>query len=235
MKAMILAAGLGRRLRPLTERTPKALIEIGEKTLLEIVVRRLAQAGADGFVINAFHLAGLLEDFLRKRGNFGFDIAISREETLLDTGGGIKKAAALLDDGNPFFIHNVDVISDIDFSRLYQFHTRNRCLATLAVQHRPSSRALAFDSNGNLRERAVPPESNPYPLDKEAAAFCGIHVASPSLFLKMRETGSFSIVDAYLRLAKEGERIRAFACDESYCQDVGTHAGLESARARTND
>jgi len=222
MKAVILAAGMGTRLSPLTQETPKALVKIGDETMLEIVLRRLAAAGADAFAVNAFHLADKIARFLEERADFGLDIRLSREETLLDTGGGLKKAAPLVADGRPFFIHNVDVLSDIDLEALYRQHAASGALATLAVQNRASSRPLLFSPDGHLLSRGK----------TEGLAFCGVSVASPELMPRLTESGAFSLSDAYVRIAAEGGDIRAFRCDGAYWQDVGTPEKLEQARKR---
>src|SRR5215813_617178 len=139
MKAMILAAGLGTRLRPLTNDRPKALIEIAGHTLLEITIRRLASFGIHEVIVNVHHFADMVVDYLKKNSNFGMRIEISREELLLDTGGGLKKASwFFLEGGNsePFLIHNADVISTIDLAKIAQQHRDSGSLATLAVQDR---------------------------------------------------------------------------------------------------
>src|SRR6202521_3911126 len=160
MKAMILAAGLGTRLRPLTDDRPKALVEVAGHTLLEITLRRLQQFGVGEVIVNVHHLADAVMDYLKKHDNFGMRIEISREEVLLDTGGGLKKAAwffledpARLDE--PFLLHNVDVLSTIDFARMLQFHKEHHALATLAVQGRETSRPLLFDDHLQLRGRRI--------------------------------------------------------------------------------
>jgi len=155
MKAMILAAGLGTRLRPLTDDRPKALVEVAGRTLLEITLRRLQQFGVREVIVNLHHHADMVVDYLKKNGNFGMRIEISREEVLLDTGGGLKKAAAFFlensgDADRPFLLHNVDVLSAIDLHRMLLFHRENQALATLAVQQRETSRYLLFDEHGQL-------------------------------------------------------------------------------------
>jgi mannose-1-phosphate guanylyltransferase len=155
MKAMILAAGLGTRLRPLTDNRPKALVEINGRTLLEITLSRLRSFGVREAIINVHHFADMIVDYLKAKKNFGMRIEASREEVLLDTGGGLKKAAwFFLEDSSrleePFILHNVDVISTIDLSRMVQFHTENQALATLAVQDRETSRYLLFDKHLQL-------------------------------------------------------------------------------------
>jgi len=158
MKAMILAAGLGTRLKPLTDTRPKALVELAGRTLLEITLTRLRTFGVTEVIINVHHFADQILAYLKSHNNFGMRIEISREEVLLDTGGGLKKAASFfLEDSNrldePFLLHNVDVISNIDLHAMLQFHTENQALATLAVQSRETSRPLLFDDHHQLRGR----------------------------------------------------------------------------------
>src|SRR5262244_3977824 len=165
MKAMVLAAGLGTRLRPLTNDRPKALVEIGGRTLLEITLRRLQDLGVQEVIINAHHFAGLMIEYLRAHDNFGMNIEISREDLLLDTGGGLKKAAHffLRDSGcpeEPFLLHNVDVISTIDLARMLRFHADQDALATLAVQERRTSRYLLFDGRLQLCGRKTVSEKS---------------------------------------------------------------------------
>jgi NDP-sugar pyrophosphorylase family protein len=161
MKAMILAAGLGTRLRPLTDTRPKALVEINGRTLLEITLARLRTFGITEVIINVHHLAGQIIDYLRSKNNFNLRIEISREDDLLlDTGGGLKRASwFFLEDPNrldePFLLHNVDVLTTIDFAQMLQFHKDHQALATLAVQSRPSSRQLLFNENLELSGRRI--------------------------------------------------------------------------------
>ncbi len=150
MKAMILAAGLGTRLRPLTDDRPKALVEVAGHTLLEISLRRLRQFGIREVIVNVHHFADMVLAYLKKNDNFGMRIEISREDALLDTGGGLKQAAWFFqensnDSNEPFVLHNVDVVSTIDLDRMMQFHRKSNALATLAVQKRETSRYLLFD------------------------------------------------------------------------------------------
>ncbi|WP_263351759.1 nucleotidyltransferase family protein [Acidicapsa acidisoli] len=229
---MILAAGLGTRLRPLTDDRPKALVEVAGHTLLEIALNRLRTFGVRDVIVNAHHYADKMIEYLKANANFGMRIEISREEVLLDTGGGLKKAAHffLETDENsrePFLLHNVDVISTIDLARMMQFHRANDALATLAVQARETSRYLLFDDRGELCGRqTVSAASEEAELvriaeDAEPLAFSGIHVISPRLFSKMEEDGVFSIISTYLRLAAREEKILAFRADDSYWRDLG--------------
>jgi len=228
MKAMILAAGLGTRLRPLTDSVPKALVEIAGRTLLEITLSRLRSFGVMDVIINVHHFAGMIEDYLKANKNFGMNVAISREDVLLDTGGGLKKAAHFfLKDSNDsrFLLHNVDVISTIDLHKMVQFHQRNDALATLAVQDRKTSRQLLFNEDLQLcgrRTRDEAPEVVCPSIELKPLAFSGIHIISPRLLGMIEQDGVFSIITTYLELARRGERILAFRTDEYYWRDLGT-------------
>lgn len=235
MRAMILAAGLGTRLRPLTDHRPKALVEIAGHTLLEITLHRLREFGIGEVIVNVHHFAGMILEYLGKNANFGMRIEISREDELLDTGGGLKKAAwFFLEDGSePFLLHNVDVLSNIDFERMLQFHRDHDALATLAVQNRETARSLLFNEKGELRgrgtRRQLPPKPGSSAHDLETLAFSGVHVISPRLLSMMTEAGAFSIIDTYLRLAAQGEKILAFRADDYYWRDLGKAENLEQA------
>ena len=234
MKAMILAAGLGTRLRPLTDDRPKALVEVAGCTLLEITIRRLASFGIRDVIVNVHHFADLVVEYLKTNANFGSRVEISREDVLLDTGGGFKKAAWFFADSqDPFVLHNVDVLSTIDLGRMVQFHREHEALVTLAVQRRETSRYLLFDEEdrlcGWLRGRDQAPEIARPAGDTLALAFSGIHVISPKFVKLMSEDGVFSIIDTYLRLAAAKEKILAFRADEYYWQDLGKPQNLAQA------
>lgn len=239
MKAMILAAGLGTRLRPLTDDRPKALVEINGRTLLEIALARLRSFGIHDVIINVHHFADMVVDYLKKHDNFGLRIEISREDALLlDTGGGLKKAARFfLEDPNhseeSFIVHNVDVLSTIDLRRMLQFHAEHRALATLAVQDRKTSRYLLFDDHFQLCGRRKGSDQEPElvrsPEPVHPLAFSGIHVISPRLLTMMTEEGAFSIIDTYLRLAAEGEEILGFRADDYYWRDLGKPENIAQA------
>lgn len=235
MKAMVLAAGLGTRLRPLTNDRPKALIEVGGRTLLEITLARLRSYGIREVIVNAYHLADMVVDYLKAKNNFGMRVEVSREEVLLDTGGGLQKAAwFLLEDSSrrdePFILHNVDVLTSVDLHRMMQFHSDKQALATLAVQERKTARDLFFDAQLELCPREEPGggEAEPAKL-RQPLSFCGIHVISPRLFDVMTENGIFSIITTYLNLARRGEKILAFRADEYYWRDVGKLESLSQA------
>lgn len=233
MRAMILAAGIGSRLRPLTNDRPKALVEVGGVPLLELVLRRLVNAGVDGVIINAFHFAEQIERFAAQKRKSGLLVEVSREEQLLDTGGGLKKASWFFDDGRPFFLHNADVLSGVDLAGLYRFHLKQEALATLCVRRRSSSRQLLFGQDGRLCGRRGPSgdQWSGAPVNQaEALAFDGIHVISPRIFTELTETGAFPILEAYLRLCGLGRRLAAFRCDGSFWSDTGSPEKLEAVR-----
>jgi len=232
MKAMILAAGLGTRLRPLTDDRPKALVEIDGRTLLEITLSRLRKFGVSEVIVNIYHFADMIVEYLKTNNNFGMRIEVSREEVLLDTGGGLKKAAWFFKDSRghsgketPFILHNVDVLSTIDLERMRQLHFESQSLATIAVQDRETSRYLLFDERrelcGRRAGRNQPPELVRPAQQLQAWAFSGIHIISPRLLAMMIEDGAFSIITTYLRLAAHGEKILAFRADEYYWRDLG--------------
>jgi NDP-sugar pyrophosphorylase family protein len=234
---MILAAGLGTRLRPLTDDRPKALVEVAGHTLLEITIRRLQQFGIREVIVNLHHFADMVVEYLKKHDNFGMRIEISREDVLLDTGGGLKKAAwFFLEAGQsdePFLLHNVDVLSTIDFRRMAEFHQQNQALATLAVQERETSRYLLFDESNQLCGRRAGRDQKPEVVrpskDTRPLAFSGVHVISPRLLTKMTEDGVFSIITSYLRMAGEGDKILAFRSDEFYWRDLGKPENISQA------
>jgi mannose-1-phosphate guanylyltransferase len=236
MKAMVLAAGLGTRLRPLTNDRPKALVEIGGRTLLEITLSRLRACGIREVIINVHYFADMIVDYLKAKDNFGMRIEISREDMLLDTGGGLKKASwfFLPDSAHaevPFILHNVDVISTIDLRRMLESHSDKKAIATLAVQTRRSSRQLLFDGDLCLSGRQILQEqeivrSSPHP---RPFGFAGIHVISPRLLPLIQEEGVFSIIDTYLNLSARGEYILAFPVDDAYWRDLGRPVDLEQA------
>jgi NDP-sugar pyrophosphorylase family protein len=251
MKAMVLAAGLGTRLRPLTNDRPKALVEVGGRTLLEIALRRLQSFGVDEAIVNTHHYAEMVAEYLQAHRNFGMRIEISHETELLDTGGGLKKAAwfFLEDPDADFILHNVDVLSTIDLGSMVEFHRANAALATLAVQDRASSRPLLFDASGRLRGRGsqspVPKGEGPGApgggeagververvKEVEALAFAGIHVLSPRIFALLDEEGAFSIIDGYVRLSARGAKILGFRADGAYWRDLGRPESIAQASA----
>ena len=231
MKAMVFAAGLGTRLRPLTDDRPKALVQVAGRTMLEITLSRLRSFGIRDVIVNVYHFADQVIEYLKANDNFGMHLEVSREDVLLDTGGGLKKAAYFfLTDPNhadePIVLHNVDVLSTIDLRRIVHLHTENHALATLAVQNREASRYLLFDEQLRLCGRRFVGDDKTEVVRSspqlQALAFCGIHVISPNLFSMMTEDGAFSIITSYLTLAARKEKILAFPADEYDWRDLGT-------------
>jgi NDP-sugar pyrophosphorylase family protein len=211
-------------------------VELRGRTLLEIALRRLRGFGINQVIVNVHHFARMILEYLRAHDHFGMEIEVSREEELLDTGGGLKKASHFFlrdSSDEPFVLHNVDVLSSVDLGEMVKLHRSHHALATLAVQHRESSRQLLFDEDrqlcgrravGDEGEEIVRPSRQMHPL-----AFCGIHVISPRIFAGLGEEHAFSIIAEYLRMAGEGECIQAFCADQYYWRDLGTPASLEQA------
>lgn len=231
---MILAAGLGTRLQPLTNHTPKALVRVGEAPMLEHVARRLVAAGATRLIVNVHHHADQVQAFIEAQDGFGVEVRVSVEpEHRLETGGGLKHAKPLFEQTTPFFLHNVDVFTDMDLGTLYEVHAASGSLATLAVRPPATHRYLLFDAAGHLcgyayngeEQLVLKPDGPVHALD-----FCGIQVVSPRIFDLMTETGVFSIISVYLRLAQEGEHIEAHHVPEARWIDIGTPERLEAAR-----
>lgn len=237
MKAMIFAAGVGSRLRPYTDVTPKALLPVRLVPLLERALLHLRAAGADEFVVNAHHHAEKVAAFCALLADrYDVPVHVSREdELLLDTGGGLKKAARLLEGEEPFFLRNADVITDLDLYKMWDAHREASPLATLAVRERDSSRAFLFDGGGRLCGHVDDRKGTRWARGPVKGArrlsFDGVHVCSPRLPGLLKEEGVFSLVDAYLRLAAEGAEIRAFDARRWNWFDVGTPQKLAEAEA----
>jgi NDP-sugar pyrophosphorylase family protein len=240
MEAMILAAGLGTRLRPLTDELPKALVEVAGVPMLERVARRLVDAGATRLVINVHHHAGQVEAFIRARRAFDVEVVISREEgdTPLETGGGLLHARPLFRSGRPFFLHNVDVISDMDLAAMYAHHLARGPLVTLAVNGRDTTRPLLFDDRGlygwaDRRPGKEAGQTVREPVgDAREWGFAGVHVIDARMFDLLTERGRFSIIPPYLRLAGEGHEIRPYDVSDALWLEIGSPARLEEARER---
>ncbi|MDR3297513.1 MAG: nucleotidyltransferase family protein [Prevotellaceae bacterium] len=208
MKALILAAGLGTRLRPITDSLPKALAPVDGVPLLERNLRQLASQGVSEFIVNVHYKAEQVLEFLQRNNNFGLRITISDErERLLNTGGALKKAAWFFDDGQPFLIYNVDIITSLDVRKLRTYHTENGALATVAVSHRSASRFFLLDAQHRVhgwRNVKTGEEKRPWPTTEPLVdmGFGGIHVASPELLPHLQNFGEvFSIIELYLSLA----------------------------------
>ena len=232
MEGFILAAGLGTRLRPLTNDRPKALVEINGVTLLEFTLRRLEAAGVEHIVVNVHHFADKVTEFIRSH-KWEATIDISDErELLLDTGGGLKKAAKLFSGNENILIHNVDILSNIDLRGVEEWHRKQRNLVTLCVSRRETKRMLAFDADGLLVDRTT--THYPLPTTHSSMAFSGISVVSPELFALLPEADHpYPVIDEYIRLSHEGHRIGSFIHPADHWLDVGKPETLEIAKRWT--
>ncbi|MFP4064038.1 MAG: nucleotidyltransferase family protein [Bacteroidales bacterium] len=237
MKAIILAAGLGSRLRPLTDKVPKALVKVGNKPLLLHAVEKMIGAGVSEIVVNIHHHGGKMRKYIEQLDFPGVKFYISDETNeLLDTGGALKKAGPLLQGSAPFFIYNVDVLTDIDLKDMLANHQKFQPLATLAVTRRQSSRyflwkngQLAGWTNKNTGEQLWCQHKAGINRT-EPLAFSGIHLADPALLRLITETGRFSVKDLYLRLACN-YRIMPYLHDHRFWADTGTPEKLRQAGA----
>lgn len=230
---MIFAAGLGKRLGRITENIPKALVDINGKTALQLAVEKCTTHGFNDIIVNIHHFADMVEDEIIKLRRSGYCISVSDErDKLLDTGGGLYKARNFFD-ATPFLIYNVDIISDINISDLYNAHLANQGLATLAVRHRPGNRFYLVDKSGIIRgwrnnstgEQIL---TTPVQNDLKEIAFSSIHVVEPEIFRYMHE-GVYTLTDLYLKLAGE-HNIFTYLDDSGYWSDIGTPESLEYAR-----
>lgn len=231
MKAMILAAGKGTRLRPMTDIMPKALIEINGVTLLERAILKMKRADIDEIVINVHHFADQIEHFLSAH-DFGVRIHISDErEGLLDTGGAVKKARPFLAGEDPFFVCNVDVISNINLLDMLYLYQTSPAMAVLAVRKRESSRQLCFDENQHLVGWKNRETGERKGQDGLQYAFSGIQLLHPAVFEYMPESERFSLIDFYLDLAKQ-QIILAYDHTDGEWMDIGTPERLKKAISR---
>ena len=239
MQAMIFAAGLGTRLKPLTDRIPKALVRVGGEPLLKRVIFQLKDAGFTRIVVNVHHFSNQIIDYLHDNDNFGLDIHISNEtDKLLETGGGIKKAWPLFDQTEPILIHNVDILSNVDLKKFYQIESRDMVAARLLVSERKTKRYLLFDDTmrlvgwTNIETGEV---KSPYkdldPKKYKMYAFSGIHMVAPSLFPLMDdEPDKFPIMDFYLKHCDK-VRIEGYVKNDLKLMDVGKQETLREAEA----
>ena len=253
MEGFVLAAGLGTRLRPLTDDRPKALVEINGVTLLEHTIHTLEAAGIGHIVVNVHHFADKVVDFVERRrveeekSGRGCRIDISDErEMLLDTGGGLKKAAALFTGRENVLVHNVDILSEVDLKEVERKHVEEGNLVTLCVSRRETKRLLEFDTEGRLvgraeyssttaerRLSAKPTAYHPSPNVGEESrmlAFSGISVVSPELFALLPEADHpYPVIDEYIRLSREGYRMGSYVHDAARWLDVGKPETLKLA------
>ncbi len=231
---MILAAGYGTRLKPLTDSMPKALVPVLGKPMIEWIIDKLISSGFTDIVVNVHHFSRMMKGFLSEMGFPDARIMISDEShQILDTGGALFHARPLLSDGNPFLVHNTDILSDISLNELFDWHCRNQNDVTLAVRNRKTSRSLLIDRNGLLKGwrnnvtgdviMAPDADSNLIPV-----AYSGIHVAGPSVFSLMGEEKVFPLIPYYIRLA-EKYKVAVYFHDEGTWIDMGNREGLKLA------
>ena len=241
MNAFIFAAGLGTRLKPLTDTMPKALVPVGGKPLLTHVIEKLKAAGCKKIVINIHHFGDMIIDYVKSQNSFGVEILFSDErQMLLETGGAIKHAVDLLGD-EPFLIHNVDILSNVDLKALIAAHNESGSAATLLVSKRNSTRALLFNAEGNLTawtNKTTGEVKSPYSdidiSNLNEFAFSGIHIFSPRLFKYFGAyPEKFSIIDFYLNTCKD-ENIKAYTQEGLQLLDVGKLDSLEKAEKFVN-
>jgi NDP-sugar pyrophosphorylase family protein len=235
MDAMIFAAGLGTRLRPLTDRKPKALVELGGTPILERVARRLIDAGADRLIINTHHFAELIDEFVKRRDGFGVEVHLSHEpDEPLDTAGGLSHAASLFRRDQPFLLHNCDVMSDIDLRALHAAHLAGDAMATLAVLPPSAERYLLFDDQGLCGYSPRGGGDDVFSRDPVGTElrrdFAGIHVVSPELLDTLPAPRPYSIILHYLELTRQRHRIGLYEQPGARWIDIGSHEKLEAAR-----
>ena len=236
MRAMILAAGFGTRLKPLTNSIPKALIKIREFTVLELQIKKLKSEGFNEIIINVHHFSEQIKEYLERKKYFNCFITISDEsQKLLETGGGLKKAAHFFSDRKPFLVCNVDILSDISLKKLMDFHITSGSLASLAIRDRISSRRFLFNKenilcgwmNEKSGERIIVRNKvsglSPY-------SFSGIQIIDPAMFTYFPEKNVFSLVDLYLSAAKK-EMILGFIHNEDNWLDLGKTETLSTAES----
>lgn len=233
MKAMILAAGLGTRLKPWTDHHPKALARVNGISLLQRNIEYLQQHNIYDVIINVHHFAGQITEAVTRNSGWGSHITISDEtDIVLETGGGLKKAAPYFQDASAFVLMNSDILTDLDLSAAINFHKQESPLATLAVTNRKTSRYFLFNTDDELCGwRSV--ETGAEKISKPAEtyfqkAFSGIHVLSNRIFTCMQQEGKFSMVEVYLSLAAN-ETIKCFDHSDSKFIDVGKPESIEKA------
>lgn len=236
MKAMILAAGLGTRLKPFTDNHPKALAEVNGKSLLQRNVEYLKSFGVTDIIVNVHHFASQILETIANNNGWGTKITISDEtDEVLETGGGLKKAAWFFQDSDePFVLLNVDILTDLDLEKMLEYHKSNIAMATLAVSNRETSRYFLFDENNNLSgweniktEQKIITRPNSILTRK---AFSGLHFISPEIFEYITQTGKFSMVDVYLELSKT-QIIKGFDQGDYKFIDVGKPESIAQAES----
>lgn len=229
VKAMILAAGLGTRLKPWTDLHPKALAEVNGKSLLQRNVEYLSSFGINNIVVNVHHFADQIISKINENNGWGCTISISDEtDEVLETGGGLLKAAPFLQGDSPFVLMNVDILTDLNIDSMVKYHLQKDPLATLAITNRTTSRYFLFNADDHLCGWMNEKTGEVKGLQGRKAAFSGIHIISPAIFPLITETGKFSMVDVYLRLSKTNTII-AYDHSNTHFIDVGKPESIEKA------
>jgi NDP-sugar pyrophosphorylase family protein len=232
MKAMIFAAGLGTRLKPFTDHHPKALAEVNGKTLLEHAIRYLQRFRIEDVIVNVHHFAEQIEAVIEENSGFGSWVTVSDErDVVLETGGGLKKAGWYFEGETDLVVMNVDVLTNLDLSKMIEAHQQSDAMATLAVMERNSSRQLLFDehmilcgwTNNKTGEQRISREV----LSLRPFAFSGVQVLSTEVF-DMPFQGKFSVIDVYLHFAKT-RLIKGYNHTGNIFIDVGKPESLEKA------
>ena len=232
MNAMILAAGLGTRLRPLTDTKPKALVEVAGKSLLHWVAEKLVSSGFNRIVVNIHHHADMMRDAIKNLPLDAEFIISDESGQLLDTGGGLLKAKPFLESNKAFLLYNVDILSDINLQDMYSCHLAKGGIATLATSARESSNHLLWHNNKLVGweqtvsgEKIIAKETSNQPQKR---AFSGVHVISPKIFDLINYSGKFSIIKAYLDLAGK-HNIYSYHHGHKYWFDIGSIEKLNAA------
>jgi len=246
MKAFIFAAGLGTRLRPLTDSMPKALVEVGGMPAMQHAIENIKRAGIKDVVINVHHFPDMIREFLERNDNFGLNVKISDESDLLvDTGGGLYKALPLLGGDDPVLLHNADIVTDIPLADMMSEYSNSRPDALLLVSGRASSRRLLFDASGNMNgwQNVATGKTKPAELSMEGLkplAFCGVHIIAPSMFSFLKEYAGihgpvFSITPFYIAACRRFN-ITAFVPGHPFkWHDIGRPESLKAARNEFRD
>lgn len=225
MKAMILAAGLGTRLKPLTNRKPKALVDVGGFTMIELAIRYLKKYGFREIIINVHHFADQIIEYINSKEQFGIDISFSDEsEQLLDTGGAIVHASSYFNGKDPFLVMGADVLTNLDLSAMIKYHLKRKPLVTMAVKDRDTSRSLMFDKNMQLKgwrdNRSGETKGSRINEADYALGFSVIQIIQPEIFRLIEEKGAFPIMELYLRLM-ETQKICGFRHDKDIWLEFG--------------
>ncbi len=233
---MIFAAGMGSRLNDMTREKPKALVSLMDKPMLEHLLLRLISIGIKDIIINVHHFSDKIISFVRSKNDFGINISFSIENTLLDTGGGLKRAQHFFISDEPFLVHNADVMTMLDYNKLLSQYYKTPALAMLAVRKRQTSRYLLFDEGMALcgwesvkeRKKIIPVEKD---KKLERFSFMGIQIISPQIFEHFPHKDKFSLIEAYLSVLEKGGRINGY--DASACDwfDLGTAQRIKEAES----